>query len=385
MNRRDFIYLKQLGWRLLLALLLFSLARIVFYTLNITHFPPVSITTLSAMLLTGIRFDVAALMYINSLLIVSYLMPLPQRANSGYRRFQAILFFVTNLPVLFLELTDSYYFRFAFRRMISSDLTLLLNSKHLIPNFLRDYWFIGFGVIALIAVTVYLYKKTSISVVRIPFSWQQTLLCCIGIALMILGARGGFQLRPIMNITAVQYVPDTRLAPVVANTTLSLLFSLQQRQLKELHYFRDAQLDLQYDICHRPQPTQPFRPLNVVVIALESFGNEYVGFFNPKSKNTPFFDSLLAMGLCSKNSYANGLRSTQGIVAITLGVPSLMDDPLMFSAYQSNSIHGLAFYLQQKGYSTTFYHGANEGSMEFERFALASGFQQYYDRRHYPV
>jgi len=40
----------------------------------------------------------------------------------------------------------------------------------------------------------------------------------------------------------------------------------------------------------------------------------------------------------------------------------------------------LAKLLANKGYTTSFFHGANPGSMQFERYAQLSGFQNYYDR-----
>ncbi|MFK8102582.1 MAG: LTA synthase family protein, partial [Saprospiraceae bacterium] len=195
--------------------------------------------------------------------------------------------------------------------------------------------------------------------------------------------RGGFQLRPLMPITAAQYVPDMRFVPLMTNTTLGLLFSVQQRHLKRKTYFSPKALDQIFSLQRAPHQDRLQRQENIMLIVLESFGKEYTGFFNDYAGSTPFLDSLLGESYYSDFSYANGLRSTQGIVAISAGIPGLMDDPLMFSAYQSNRVDGIAGLLKKKGYQTAFFHGANEGSMEFERFSKVAGFQDYFDRRDY--
>jgi phosphoglycerol transferase MdoB-like AlkP superfamily enzyme len=83
-------------------------------------------------------------------------------------------------------------------------------------------------------------------------------------------------------------------------------------------------------------------------------------------------------------SYANGLRSTQGIVALSTGLPALMDDPYMFSAYQSNRLDGLAKLLRERNYTTGFFHLARKGSMDFDKFTSLTGFERFYHQHSFP-
>ncbi|MEY4903750.1 MAG: hypothetical protein RLZZ292_1565 [Bacteroidota bacterium] len=206
----------------------------------------------------------------------------------------------------------------------------------------------------------------------------------VGIFFYVLAGRGGLQLRPLTPIVATQYVSDMRLAPIVSNTTMNFLVSMQFQYLEEPTYFSQEILDKEYSLQHPADTSHTFTPYNVVVIALESFGKEFSAQYNTYEGYTPFLDSISDYGYTCEQSYANGLRSTQGIVAITAGIPALMNDPLMISAYQSNQIESLASLLRKKGYETGFFHGSNVGSMEFEKYAKLAGFQHFYDRRAFP-
>ena len=189
-----------------------------------------------------------------------------------------------------------------------------------------------------------------------------------------------------MPITAMAYVEDSRFTPLVTNTSIGLIFSMQQGQLEPLSYYSPEELDRHFSLTYSMQNTSPVRQKNVVVLVLESFGKAQIGYYqkNSRKSNTPFLDSLIQHCFQCPASFANGLRSTQGIVATLAGIPALMEDPLMFSAYQGNHLQGFGHLLGALGYTTGFFHGSNPGSMEFGRFAKSAGFDYAFDRTHYP-
>jgi phosphoglycerol transferase MdoB-like AlkP superfamily enzyme len=254
----------------------------------------------------------------------------------------------------------------------------------MIPSVLVEFWYLTILFFAIMLIVSYLYNKTAqLKVAPESFLLPQTIVFLSGIVIFGIIGRGGIQTRPLMSITAAQYVDDMRLIPLMTNTSLNLIFSSQQRFLEDKKYFEENDLKGIFSIEKHPKTDNDFQKKNIVIIVLESFGKEYISTFNSKANYTPFLDSLIQQSFYSEQSYANGLRSTQGIVAIISGIPALMSDPLMFSAYQSNRVNGLAKLLQDEGYSTSFFHGSNPGSMEFERFSKLTGFQNYYDRDDY--
>jgi len=382
-TKKEWYFIKPLIFRLLGLLLLFSLLRGAFYLHNFEYFPSLSPIQFLQISFTGIRFDLSAILYINALFILSSSLPFSFRSNSLYQSIQKGLFLTFNAIALFFETADLAYFGFAFRRSIISDSSLLLKSPNLIGSFLLEYWYLVIFYFFLLYLLVQLYRRTKAKGSAPDQQFTMQVLLFISITLLgIIGLRGGIQLRPIMPITAMNYVDDTRLVALPGNTSLSMIFSLQQRTLQ----LPEPPVDLSTlpTLYHHSSGNDNFKAKNVVVIVLESFGKEHIGFYHEGKGSTPFLDSLLRESYVPEKTFANGLRSAKGIVSISTGIPALMDDPLMFSAYQSNQIESFGALLGKKGYQSYFFHGANAGSMEFERFAKLSGFDQYIDRQSYP-
>jgi hypothetical protein len=57
-----------------------------------------------------------------------------------------------------------------------------------------------------------------------------------------------------------------------------------------------------------------------------------------------------------------------------------MNDPYINSSYANNKLESLPMLLKEKGYHTSFFHGATNGSMNFNAFAKCAGYDIYYGR-----
>ena len=73
---------------LLLVMAIYTLSRVFFYWINIDLYPNVDNAHLIEMVMGGWRFDLTALLYLNSLYILLILLPLPVqiRNNEQYIR-----------------------------------------------------------------------------------------------------------------------------------------------------------------------------------------------------------------------------------------------------------------------------------------------------------
>lgn len=60
-----------------------------------------------------------------------------------------------------------------------------------------------------------------------------------------------------------------------------------------------------------------------------------------------------------------------------------MEEPFVSSVYQNNQIEGIGTILKGVGYSSAFFHGANNGSMQFDRLMAQAGIEHYYGRNEY--
>ena len=152
-------------------------------------------------------------------------------------------------------------------------------------------------------------------------------------------------------------------------------------------YMSDEEAQALYTPLHQPGDSAAFTPRNVVVIILESYSKQHIGFYNRTLRNgsykgfTPFLDSLITQGAMTyRYSYANGRKSIEGMPSVLSSLPNFVE-PLFLTPASLNAMSGLARELgENKGYTTAFFHGAQNSSMGFHAFARATGFQRYYGR-----
>jgi len=81
--------------------------------------------------------------------------------------------------------------------------------------------------------------------------------------------------------------------------------------------------------------------------------------------------------LVFENAFASGMKSIEGLPAITASIPMLMENPLITSSYAQNNFESLASLLAKEDYKTSFYHGGFRGTMGFDSFCRKAGFQKY--------
>ena len=379
---RDSIYLRVLLFRLSLIYLSFSTARVFFFFYNYEFFSTVSVSEFIYILFIALRFDTCSILYINSVFILALLFPFPFKNTPIYKRVVHALFLTTNALVLLIECSGAIYFPYAFRRILRSDFTLMSKDvATLLPEFFREY---GWFLIAFLLLTLglsYLYRQVEVKVQ--VGTKTQGMVFLLALPLVLIGMRGGTQLRPLTPSASLSYVSKSHYAPLVTNTTLGLIMSLHQNHIENKNYFTDSELAKILDI-EKAKSSAPHKTANVVILILESMGREYIGYYNPNQPTyTPFLDSLLAESWTCSNAFANGLRSSQGIVSIMAGFPALMEDPFIFSAYSSKDLVGMGDVLKKQGYSTSFFHPGAVGTMDFNQFAPVAGLDKYYGLENY--
>jgi phosphoglycerol transferase MdoB-like AlkP superfamily enzyme len=65
-------------------------------------------------------------------------------------------------------------------------------------------------------------------------------------------------------------------------------------------------------------------------------------------------------------------------------IPAYTNESFILSEFSANQFQGLPSILKEEGYYSAFFHGANNGSMRFDAFTSAAGFDSYYGRNEYP-
>ena len=377
-----------------MLLALFAISRLFFYVYNIGLFSDIGIIELFQIFIAGIRFDLSVILYFNLIFILFHTIPTGKIfENKKIQLFLKIYFIAVNGLLIFVNLADSIYFHFIQKRSTADIFKFIFVSDDvptLIPGFIADYWFVIVIWIVLIIASWLIYPKLKTQKEHhhfAPNNWKQLLvsivLIIIILGLSLIGARGGFQLKPLSIIDASKHTTAAQV-PLVLNSAFTIMTTYGHDNLVEKRYFSNERCEEIYPVIHNFNHHQNTKnKKNIIVLLLESFSKEYVGFLNNYDGFTPFLDSLSKHSMVIENAYANGLRSIDAIPAIVTGIPSLMDDPFITSVYNTNRTNSLAHMLRQIGYYTAFFHGGTNGTMNFDGFASYAGFEDYYGRFEY--
>lgn len=383
---------------LVLAYVVYFVCRIVFLLTNYSSFSDnLTAGHLMEMLRGGFLFDSSAIMYTNVLWIVMVLFPLHLKETPTYRKVCKWLFVVVNSLAVVMNLCDCVYFQYTSRRTTSTVFSEFSHEGNLAGIFgteLIRHWYLLLIGVVLIYGLWRLYISHNLKRHTICW-WRYSLATLVSILLMVPcilgGMRGGLahSVRPITVSNANQYVNHPTEAAIVLNTPFSLIRTIGKNVFEEPKYFTDEKQMLSYySPIHQPAPGTVMNKKNVVVLIVESFGREYIGSLNRDLDGgkyrgyTPFVDSLLTHSLTFEYTFANGRKSIDAMPSTLSSIP-MMVEPFFLTPASMNDLTGLASMLHDKGYYSAFFHGAQNGSMGFEAFARATGYDKYFGRTEY--
>lgn len=383
---------------MLLVYAVMFVAHLEFLFVNYSYFSEnLSLSHVWEMYVGSLRFDISGILYVNLLYIVLMLFPLHFKEGKVYHIVCKWIFLVTNGIALLANLIDSVYFKYTMRRTTATVFNEFGNEDNLASIFgkeILNHWYLLLLLIVLMFAMFKLYRKPKSERKNLVW-WKYDLLYLVFLGLAvyisIVGMRGGFTraTRPITISNANQYVDRPIEAALVLNTPFSIIRTIGVQTFQNVDYYAtEEELENVFTPVHNPLTNNGFRQKNVVVLIVESFGREYIGAFNRDLENgeykgfTPFVDSLIEHSATFRYSYSNGRKSIDGMPSVLSSIPMFVE-PFVLTPASMNRLSGLAGELGKKGYSTGFFHGAQNGSMGFQAFARSTGFGGYYGRDEY--
>lgn len=398
MNKSLFSNVLSLAWNLLMVYVCYFVCRLTFLLTNFNLFSEQFEWGYMCRLFgAGVIFDTTAILYINALFILLFLFPFHWKESKGFYQVVRWVFVVANTFFLIANLVDCVYFRFSGRRTTMSVFQEFSHEAggNLTSIILKEFATNWYLVLLAAALAYFLYKvyrapHPQLSGKKWGYYVLQTVTLLVAIPLVVFGMRGGMTAapRPITISNANQYADRPVDACLVLNTPFSLFRTLGKKAFITPQYMTDAEAEKVYTPLHVPADSVQFRPMNVVVLIVESFSKEFVGSFNRSLDNgtykgyTPFLDSLLTKGLTFEYSYSNGRKSIDGMPSVLSSIPSFVE-PFFLTPASLNDVSSLARELKRKGYYSAFFHGAMNGSMGFQAFANSVGFDSYWGRTEY--
>ena len=257
------------------------------------------------------------------------------------------------------------------------------------PKMIIDFWYLLLAFFVLVFIMIRFFPILNSNVVnkkQYKIGWagigKNIFLFILLTGITFICFRGGIQYKPLNILSASRYGTG-KTAELVLNTSFTIIKTFGKNTIEEIHWMSETETININPLIKHYQHSSTFQKKNVVIIILEGIGKEYIGSLNNYKGYTPFLDSLIQNSLVFPNAYANGKRSIEGIPAILAGLPALMHDPFISSAYSGNSVVSVAGLLSKEGYSSTFFHGGTNGTMCFDNFSKLAGFEKYYGRSEY--
>jgi uncharacterized sulfatase len=389
--------------QMLFAFGILSISRLVWFVANVFWLPPIGIDEYVYAHLVGIYFDipVVALIYLPVWIWVVY-------GDSWRQQFpivNRILFVISSMVVLIFNGIDTGYSQVTAKRSGFELFDTLGDDANRFAPYLTDNWYI---ILGLAAIGYLIFKWVPVRGQYPDINFRaRPLRGLVATAafggLWLLSFRGGFQLRPLRAIDASNFV-QPEIAPLVTSTPLQIISTWQRNGLPDFEF--EIQFPTNSTITSDPKNSRahqwlfdssttltPFpmsRTLgggwvqpNIVFIVVESLARDYTGFGNGKHF-TPFLDKIAADPQTIQFPYcfANGTKSIEMVPSIFCGMPSLMSEFYVTSAYANNKVNNA--YQLAKGYKTAFFHGSNNGTMGFQSFLKQTGLQQYHGIDQYP-
>lgn len=391
---------------IVLVFIVYSICRLVFLLENYSMFAGgLTAGGLFEMWTGGLRFDTSAILYTNALYIVMMLLPLHWKETRLWNTVARWVFVITNGICVVANLADCVYFRYTGRRTTATVFSEFSNENNLAGIFgielLRHWYLVIVGVVLIYG----LWKLFAVPKRGVGPLWKYYALQIVALGIMvplcIAGMRGGMTraTRPITISNANQYADRPLEAAIVLNTPFSIIRTFGKKVFVVPKYYDAKEVEQIYSPLHnatcmpmvkdstRQTPHSALKK-NVVVLIVESFGREYIGAYNSwledgKYKGyTPFVDSLIRHSLTFRYSYCNGRKSIDGMPSILSSIPMFIE-PFFLTPASMNDVSGLAKELKHEGYYSAFFHGAENGSMGFQAFARATGFDDYFGRTEY--
>lgn len=357
-----------------------------------------------------------------------FLFPLHHKERRGFYRVAHWIYFVLNSICVVANMCDAVYFPFTGKRTTGSVFSEFAhegagNMANIFIDQGLEHWPVVVVGFLLIASFWFAFKSPYKSEKKAEINSRKPLAgyyACQMVALGFCGwlcvcmMRGGFThaVRPITISNANQYVDNPNEAGLVLNTPFSLIRTIDKKPFIVPNFMPNSEAVKYFTPIHKPAGdikasldstafykdiplrTKDGKPMNVVVLIMESFSKQHIGYYNnvkdecgkygKKETFTPFLDSLLTnCSMTFRHSYANGRKSIEGMPSVLSSIPNFVE-PFFLTPASMNKLSGMARELSEnKGYSTAFFHGAERGSMGFEAFAKATGFQHNYSREEF--
>ncbi len=387
----------RLAINILTVYVCYFVCRVAFLAENWAIFEQgMTLPTLLKVMRGGVLFDNSAIFYTNALVILLYLLPLAAKERGWYWNMTRWIYVVINSLCVLLNLGDSAFFEFRKHRTslaVFSEFKGEDNIGGIVGVELVNHWYFVLLFAGLTALLWCLYLKPATPTrPRLRYYLTQSISLLLFVPVTLFAMRGNTffsATRPIAVSFAHNYADEPVQTGIVLNTPFSIIRSVNHVPKETPVFFAtQEELDAVYSPVHYPADSVQPNHKNIVILIVESFAAEFVGGLNRDLDGgtyrgyTPFFDEMLEKGTWFDQSFAKTYYSIDAPPAVLASIPR-MDTPFVLSPYSLNHIGSIASETAKAGYTTAFFHGADNQSLGINAFVTSVGFENYYGKDEY--
>ncbi len=356
-------------------MLIYSLLRIGFYFYHLPTYRLFTQEEIFQSFFLGIRFDIAAILLVNSpVIILSFI----STQKSFFLFFERLLFILLNSIAILVAVDDFELFHFMGKRL-SYDLFVITDDIFdQLPQLILNFWYLPLFSI-LFGLVFYHFDRKYFPTQIVRTTWLSHFAGVFLLGFSFIGIRGGLQHKSI-NVQSAFVQGKNELGHLVLNSPYHFLRTLKNEPKKKLQFFKNDD-EAKTIILNSREFRENFigkENANIVLIILESFSSEYI-----EKGYAPFLKELINKGAYFNQHLANGRRSIESLPSILCGLPSLLTEPISKSIYSGNKFSCFPKHLKKAGYTNYFFHAGARGTMGFESYTLANGFDKYFSREDY--
>lgn len=383
---------------LLWVYLLYFTCRLVFLWVNWSTFSE-GLTTgsLLTILRGGFLFDTSAIFYTNSIYILLVLLPLHCKEIRWYHTMTKWVYVTVNSLCLLINLADTVFFSFRGQRTtmaVFQEFGGEGNLATIVSHEIVSHWYLVLLFALMVTMLIKCYRRPA--PVRKPL-WRYYVSHTLWLVLIgfvaVCGMRGNVfflsATRPISINYAFRYTSSPVETGLVLNTPFSMIRTIGQTTIPTPHYYEtDEELDAIYTPLHLPSDSAEVRKKNVVILIVESFAQEFIGGLNKDLDGgnykgyTPWADEMLDSCMWFDQMIANTYYSIDAPPAVFSSIPRA-ERPFVVSPHSVNHVSSLAGELKNLGYTSAFFHGADNESLGFNAFTRQVGFDRYYGQNEF--
>ncbi len=364
---------------------------------------------LMTILCSGLRIDLATIGWISSaLLVLSLICSLHRFLWRPFRYLYALLLAVMLTVMIMAEFSTIPFVteygvrpnRFVIEYSVyPQELFSMLWKSH------RFFLLISLALWFSLPVLIY---RFSLRLIKrsYPTCWcGAILLILLLLPCTIMMARSSFGHRPI-NPAMVAFSTDKTVNESILNSSYSLMYAISKMQHKQsaINFYGiinspDLIQSLRENSHRAPQqyrqataklPTLSFtpaqkvrtKPLNIVIILMESFGAQFIKELG-KYDLAPNFSALSQEGWFFTRAYATGTRSIRGIEAVISGFPPTPVEAVVKQDKAQSNFFTLPALLTKHGYQTSFIYGGESHFDNMKNFFLSNGISQVIEQKDY--